>query len=229
MRRLGAGVTRKTGKTLYSRIASAVRWLHIYVSLLGFTALIFFAITGITLNHPTWFGADLQTITEFDGVMQLKWLQASPRDSVLQVIEPDAATSLDESRLIDRLSVVEHLRDTHQIRGAVAEFRTDEQECTIIFKGPAYAADVYVDRTSGVYQGTLTKMGLVALMNDLHKGRDSGAVWSWVIDVSALLMIFVSITGLVLVFYLKRKRRSGVLTAVAGTILLAVFYFLWVP
>lgn len=229
MQRLGDGFVRKQGKTLYARTASAVRWLHIYVSLLGFTALIFFAITGITLNHPTWFGADLQSFTEIEGTMRTEWLQPPLPITTIAAIDSGDQDPIDESRLIDRLSVVEHLRSTHRIRGAVAEFRTDEQECTILFKGPAYAADVYVDRTSGTYRGTLTQMGLVALMNDLHKGRDSGAVWSWVIDLSALLMIFVSATGLVLVFYLKRKRRSGVLTAVVGTILLVVLYYLCVP
>ncbi len=72
-------------------------------------------------------------------------------------------------------------------------------------------------------------MGLMALMNDLHKGRDSGTAWSWVIDISALLMVFVSVTGFILIFYLRRKRMSGVLTAVAGTVLLGLVYYFWVP
>src|SRR5262245_16849570 len=54
-------------KSFSTQFAAAVRWLHIYVSLLGFTALIFFAVTGVTLNHPTWFGADASRVTEFTG------------------------------------------------------------------------------------------------------------------------------------------------------------------
>lgn len=206
-----------------------MRWLHIYVSLLGFTALTFFALTGITLNHPTWFGADAQAISEFQGEVSPRWLERVVPASVSLPSPGEDPEPVDESRFIDRLSVVEHLRNTHRIRGAVTEFRTDERECLILFKGPAYAADVYVDRESGKYSGTLTTMGAVSLMNDLHKGRDSGAVWSWVIDVRALLMAFVSVTGIVLVFYLKRKRNSGVMTAAAGTVLFAMLYFLFVP
>jgi len=41
---------------------------------------------------------------------------------------------------------------------------------------------VFLDRATGAYDLTEPRMGFVALMNDLHKGRDSGRVWSWVID-----------------------------------------------
>src|SRR5262245_30147080 len=62
------------GKTWNSQFAAAVRWLHIYVSLLGFTALVFFAITGVTLNHPTWFGIDAHRTTDHTGEVKKEWL-----------------------------------------------------------------------------------------------------------------------------------------------------------
>ena len=86
-----------------------------------------------------------------------------------------------------------------------------------------------VNRETGKYTVTETVMGAVAIINDLHKGRDTGPLWSWVIDLSAALMVFVSITGIVLIFYLKRKRMSGIITAVAGTILFAAAYIWMVP
>ena len=46
-------------KAKRSSFAAWMRWLHIYLSMLGFTALIFFSVTGITLNHADWFFADL--------------------------------------------------------------------------------------------------------------------------------------------------------------------------
>ena len=49
-------------------------------------------------------------------------------------------------------------------------------------------------------------MGFVALLNDLHKGRDSGRAWSFVIDLSAVLMALVSLSGLVLVYPPHRSR-----------------------
>ena len=47
------------------------------------------------------------------------------------------------------------------------------------------------------YELSETRFGLVAVINDLHKGCDSGSGWSVVIDLSAVLMVLVSLTGLV--------------------------------
>lgn len=188
---------------------------------MGFTALTFFAVTGITLNHPSWFGGDFQKVTDHEGQLPREWLAL-----------PAGSTTADEQppeNQVARLEIVEHLRTKEGVRGAVSEFRVDDAECMVIFKGPGYAADAIVDRHTGSYRLTKTMMGTVAILNDLHKGRDSGQAWSLLIDVSALMMVFVSVTGIVLLLYLKRKRFSGLLTAVAGTVLVAVVYWLWVP
>ena len=213
---------------LYTWIAASLRWLHIYVSLLGFTALMFFAVTGITLNHPTWFGADTAVVTDLKGTVSTEWLHLPPAP-VPPVAEGEEPAEIDYSREIDRLLVVEHLRNAYGVRGAVAEFRVDQRECMILFKGPAYSVDVYLNRETGEFTGSKTTMGAVALINDLHKGRDTGPVWSLVIDLTALLMVFTSITGLALIFYLKRRRWWGLLTAVAGTVVFVVLYVVGVP
>lgn len=220
-------------RTLSIRFAAAVRWLHIYVSLLGFTMLFFFAATGITLNHPSWLGADEQRVSEHQGEMAKEWLNRSSGQSKTgssgELTSNPEADETEHDRAVDKLQVAEYLRGTHQLRGAVREFRVDEQECMVVFKGPGYAADAFIDRQTGKYTISITTMGAVAILNDLHKGRDSGPGWSLLVDLSAALTIFVSITGLILIFYLKRKRWSGILTAVAGTLLLVAAYWVLVP
>ena len=42
---------------LKRRMASLSRWLHIYLSMASFAILLFFAVTGLTLNHGESFGA----------------------------------------------------------------------------------------------------------------------------------------------------------------------------
>ena len=206
-----------------TRFAAAVRWLHIYISLLGFTALLFFAVTGITLNHPAWFGGDAPQMTTLEGAVDPAWLHL-PGDS-----PTTEDGEIDHVRQVDRLAVVEHLRSAQGLRGAVSEFRVDEYECLVLFKRPGYAADVYLSRDTFDNTATTTEMGTVALINDLHKGRDTGPIWSWVIDLSAALMTVVSITGIVLIFYIKRRRWSGIITAVVGTILFAAAWLFGVP
>ncbi len=135
----------------------------------------------------------------------------------------------DDSRRVVKLEVVEHLRKAHGVRGSVAEFRADEKECVVTFKGPGYAADAFIARESGRYEPTKTLHGLVAVINDLHKGRDAGRAWPAVIDASAIILVAISFSGLALLFYLKRKRIPGLVVVFAGTVAVAAIVVLFVP
>jgi hypothetical protein len=46
----------------------------------------------------------------------------------------------------------------------------------VTFKGHGYAADAMIERDTRKYKLTQTSHDLVAVLNDLHKGRDSGPV-----------------------------------------------------
>ena len=135
----------------------------------------------------------------------------------------------DLSKEVAKLEVVEHLRKTHAIRGALADFRVDENECMVSFKGPGYAADAFIDRESGHYNLMQTEHGFVAVINDLHKGRDTGPVWSAVIDISAVVLTVISLTGLVLIFFLKLRRRPGLIVSLVGAAVIVAICLLWVP
>ncbi len=219
----GAERTRPV-RALSAQFAAVVRWLHIYVSLLGFAALVFFGATGITLNHPAWFGSEVQSVREFEGELPQAWVGSNAPETSGQ---PDTPTS--SNGLLPQLAIVEAIRARHALRGAVGEFRVDDLECLILFRGPGYSADVVINRETARYRGTVTSLGLIAVINDLHKGRDAGAGWSLVIDIAALLTVFVSVTGIILILYIRRKRRAGLLTAVVGTLILFAAYLWMVP
>ncbi len=196
-----------------------MRWLHIYLSMFSLAAVLFFSVTGITLNHTDWLFSDAERTVQANGTMNLKWLQN----------EPGSDDGVDPSRQVDKLEIVESLRKTHGIQGALAEFRVDEYECMVTFKGPGYSADAFIDRESGRYDVSQTFHGAIAIMNDLHKGRDTGPVWSWVIDISAVLMTLISLTGLILLFYLKLRRIPGLVVVLIGTVVIVAVFLLWVP
>ena len=195
-------------KEWYRKSAAAFRWLHIYLSMLGFGAIMFFAVTGITLNHPTWLGGSEQYVEDISGEIPVEWLRKNPTE----------------------LGIAETLRERHRLRGRVKEFESDEYEFMLVYKTPGYAADVFIDRETGNYSVTVTSTNLVAVMNDLHKGRDSGAVWNiLVIDGSAILMLLFSLSGFGLLFYIKRRRMTGLTTAVVGTLLMFGIWIWWIP
>jgi uncharacterized protein len=75
---------------------------------------------------------------------------------------------------------------------------------------------------------TEERLGVFAVLNDLHKGRDTGPVWSVVVDLSAALTALASMTGLLLLFYIKRRRVLGLLTALIGAALITAAFLLGV-
>jgi len=205
--------TPKRKKPLRGRIAAWTRWLHTYVSMFGLVSVLFFSVTGVTLNHPDWFFEGAQSLRHEDGTLEVAWV----------------APGEDGDGHVARLEVVEYLRAAYGIRGAMTEFLVDEFECVVTFKGPGYSADIFVDRESGDYTLTESYAGFVAVMNDLHKGRDSGAGWSLLIDVSAIVLALASASGLLLMLFIKKRRKTGLITAGIGGVALLLIYWAFVP
>ncbi|HWC95270.1 MAG TPA: PepSY-associated TM helix domain-containing protein [Candidatus Sulfopaludibacter sp.] len=187
-------------------MASVSRWLHIYLSMFSFAVLLFFAVTGLTLNHATWFDGQERT-TQFKGSVPPAWM----------------------GKDVDKLQIVEYFRRTHHITGGLHDFRVDDSQLSVSFKGPGYAADASIDRTTGAYELSETRLGLWAVLNDLHKGRDTGKAWAMIIDISAVLMTLVSLTGFVLIFFLLKKRFSGLLLCAIGTVVICLAWWKLVP
>jgi len=191
------------------RVAKSSRWLHIYVSMVSCVIVLFFAVTGVTLNHPEWF-ADAESTTQVAGQVEMAWIATGSTDVL-------------------KFEIVEYLRRTHGLRGTVRDFLVDDQQASVSFQGPGYLADVVIDRETGLYELTETRLGVVAIANDLHKGRDTGGVWKAGIDLAAGLLALVSFTGLVMLYFMHRHRVTGLLLFGLGGLATWGVYLLWVP
>jgi hypothetical protein len=198
------------GTRIRKGTATVTRWLHIYLSMVSFAVVFFFAATGITLNHAEWFSRQVQT-RHYRGIV------------------PPSLFRESTDQQPDKLGIVELLRNRHKIHGSVSDFRVEDSQISISFKGPGYAADAFIDATNGSYDLAETRSGFVAIMNDLHKGRDTGSVWSIVIDVSASLLVLVSLTGLVLIWFVYKRRTSGLILAASAGVLCWLVYRAFVP
>ena len=192
------------------RTAAFSRWLHLYLSMFCFLIVLFFAVTGLTLNHTEWFDGK-QVENKFEGTMPPEWIN-----------NPDTAK-------IKKLEIVEFLRKQYHITGYVSDFYIQDNDCSVSFKGPGYSADAFINREDGTFQLSELKLGVVAVLNDLHKGRDSGKGWSYLIDISAIFLTVVSLSGLVMLFFLKKKRLAGILVAIVGGVICYLVYKIWVP
>lgn len=188
----------KAPRPISLRIHSIIRWLHTYISLVTLLIVLFFSVTGLTLNHSEWTQGGVVE-KQVTGSINVKWLD---------ITAPD------------KLSIAEKLRQDHSLRGHVDELRIDDRECTVMFKAPGYAADAFIDVKTGQYQMTIAEEGKLSVMNDLHKGRSVGKLWSNLIDASAVLLTIISLSGLGLLFFLKRIRTGGLIVVGVGALLL---------
>lgn len=173
--------------------------------MVSFSILLFFAVTGITLNHQGLFNGEPK-VARLTGTVGLA------------LLNPPAGGTVEPKPIVDQL------RKSHNIKAHQSDFRVDDDQVAVSFKGPGYAADAFIDRKTGKYDVTESRMGVIAIINDLHKGRDSGAAWSQVIDWSAALMILVSLTGLVLIFFLHKRLTLGLWMLGIGTAVCAAVY-----
>lgn len=178
------------------------RALHAWLSAFAFLVLMFFALTGLLLNHPEWFAAknDPQDMSFQLSSLQLAELVAleNPTDSLLQTVRA-------KTDLTGRLKSSEVLADEVMIRLA----------------SPTGTTDISLFLDSGEVLISQEKASTVSMLNDLHRGKDVGVLWRWLIDISAVIILLLSLAGYVLFFSLKTRKATS-LWLTAGSLLLIV-------
>lgn len=190
----------------YRGVMAVSRTIHVYLTMFALLLMLFFAVTGLLLNHEEWLGADTIKPVERAGDFPLALLSGP-----------------------DKLMVVERLRADYGAVGAVTTFDVDPQTLRIEMKGPGRHTEAEIDRKSGKATITIERRGFFLRLDDLHRGKDSGAAWSWVLDASAVLLLVGSITGLLMWIGLPRRRRLGVVALLTSIVICLAIYLAFVP
>ena len=179
--------------------------VHIYVSMVGFTLVLLFAITGLTLNHQN-FGLSNPDITTKTISLPAKLLES-----------PDQA------------AVSSYLQETLGVRSPVTDYREDESEIQVIFAAPGKRTLVTINRSERTGEVEAENRGILGRLDDLHKGFDAGTAWYWIIDFSAILLTVSSLTGMVTLFSLRTRRKSGFIVGAIGVVTVVAIYLVCVP
>lgn len=188
------------------RFLDLCRTLHIYLSMFGLLVMFLFGFTGFTVNHEDWFGA------------------TTPR-----VQESESQTPVELLTRNDRLKIVEHLRATLKISGALTAFDDLDDRFSVGFKEPGQIWEIEITRNTGVTRVHHEIFNLAAVINNLHRGRYSGEAWRWIIDISAILIVMACATGMVLWLVLPRRRIVGALALALGVLGTVLIYHFLVP
>jgi len=203
------------------KVQTWARRLHIYISMALLLVVLFFAITGITLNRPHLFVSE------------------QPQKELIILNVPGNTFSLENGRLqLDKAQLLQFLLvegnlsgkpSEIQIFSEVEEGELVEGEISLDYKGPGFNSTVFIDLVNQEAEIETTYYGVIAVLNDLHKGRNSGEVWTWFIDVSAILMLFFALTGVCLLVPKKKSFRLGLKWTAFGSIVSVLIFIFAVP
>jgi hypothetical protein len=159
-------------------------WVSAAACLVG---LLLFSITGFTLNHASAVAAKPVVTTT---------LERLPADLLQELRRLAVDHSEDKTPL--PADVVDWLRQHLAVHTADSPAEWSEDEIYVSLPRPGGDAWLTVDLTGGEVKHELTDRGWISYLNDLHKGRNTGAPWSLFIDVFAGSVLIFAVTGLFL-------------------------------
>ncbi|NTV11560.1 MAG: hypothetical protein HGA47_12420 [Zoogloea sp.] len=169
-------------------------WISSALCLLG---MLLFAGTGITLNHASQIEAK-PAVTQRKAKLPAP-LQEQLRALVARHDGADAPLPPELRQwLVDGWSL--------EVGEQPAEWSPDE--VYVPMPRPGGDAWLRIGVADGEVEYELTDRGWISWLNDLHKGRHTGAAWSWFIDLFGAACLLFSLTGLLILKFHAAKRPS---------------------
>jgi uncharacterized protein len=163
-------------------------------------------LTGLFLNHPNWFEANKdEKISQISIPIDLSntWLeQENPTDAVL-----------------------DYVRQQHDLIGRYQSSEVMDAEVMIRLESPAGSTDIWAMLDTGDVEVTTKPASSLTLIQDLHRGKNSGLSWSWFIDISAIVIMLLSLAGFILFLSVKTRLMTHlVLTAASIAVLMLLIW-----
>jgi hypothetical protein len=184
-------------------------WISSAISLMG---LLLFAVTGFTLNHAAQIEAEPK-ITKIERQLPPATLSGLASVTANVPLTPVQATAIRGATGVD-------------VRGATVD--ADDDGIYLTLSAPGADSTMEISRIDGRATYERTDRGLIAVLNDLHKGRHSGPVWAMFIDLIAIACVVFAVTGLGLLWLYSRGRRVTWPLVALGLVLPFIIFLLFV-
>jgi hypothetical protein len=177
-------------------------------------AMLMFSITGITLNHAGQIGAKPTVSTQ-----DLK-LPAPLLARLAHATDPEKAPLPP--------AIAEWVEESLGARDGGREAEWSDDEVYLSLPRPGGDAWLSIDRKTGAVHYERTDRGWISYLNDLHKGRNAGPIWSAFIDVFAGACVLFAGTGLFLLKMHAGRRPITWPVVALGLVLPVVLLILFV-
>jgi hypothetical protein len=184
-----------------------LRWsrqIHIYLSILLLVLLVFFGVTGITLNHNDWVSKPIIS----EKTVNIEHWSGS------LLVDSDTTKKPDEKKILMLLQA----QLGFPLDSAHVEFEDDLILLDWQVAGESYQVEFTPELSTALVFHT--DYGLLAKLNDIHKGRHTNVVWNAVIDISGVLVVLFSFTGFILLIPNKKKLRPTLILGVISSCVL---------
>ncbi|KAB0653950.1 hypothetical protein F7P73_05425 [Acinetobacter bohemicus] len=182
------------------------RYVHGWLSAFAFLTLLFFSVTGLLLNHPEWF-------------------EPAKTEQTTQLILPESVLKSIKQQENPSDTILNYVRQQQNVVGRYQSSEVLDNEVMIRLESPAGATDIWVMADTGETEITQKPASTVSMLNDLHRGKNSGLAWSWLIDISAIIVIALSLVGYILFLSIKTRLVTHlVLTAASLALIILLIW-----
>ncbi|MDB6060488.1 MAG: pepSY-associated helix family protein [Verrucomicrobiaceae bacterium] len=208
-----AVVTKNARRSGWLKTLHQWHWIS---SALCLMCILLFSFTGITLNHAAQIEAHAKVVSR-KAQIPAELLEQARQFSAAH----DGATEPPPQALQRWIEQTESIR----IGDNAGEWSAEEFYLPL--PRPGGDAWLRIDLVSGGLEYEVTDRGWISWLNDLHKGRHTGAVWMWFIDLFAVACLIFSLTGLLILKFHAANRASTwpiVGLGVLIPLLLALFF-----
>ena len=200
-------------RALFLRQLHQWHWISSAICLI---AMLLFSFTGFTLNHASQIEAKPQVVRQ-------KAQLPAPLAAQLAAYAADHA----DAKVPLPAALADWAETTFpvQVRGVRAEW--SEEDAYVPLPRPGGDAWLRIG-ADGQAEYEKTDRGWISWLNDMHKGRNAGTVWSWFIDIFAIACVVFCITGFLIMKYHAANRPSTWPVIGLGIVLPAVIALLFV-
>jgi hypothetical protein len=183
-----------------------LRLWHSYVSAFAFLALLFFAATGIVLNHPNFFEAG----------------RGPARQAVVQLTAAELAGVRAAPQPGPRLATIVG-RHT-ELRGLFQDAQTQDGTFYVTLQGVRGISDIRANLATGRVEVSVDPQPLLGQLNELHRAETARWPWRVFVDVVGVVLIATSLLGYGLLLMQRFRLRTALvitglsLATIAGLI-----------
>jgi hypothetical protein len=197
------------------KAASRARWLkqlhqwHWISAGLSLACLLLFSFTGITLNHASQIEARPQVVKRLAVLPEMQRAQlARTARSNSGASNEGNGSSNGGVRTALPPDTEAWLQQTWGVQAAGKDCEWSQDEVYLPLPRPGGDAWVRITLADGHAEYEVTTRGVISLLNDLHKGRNTGPAWNWFIDLFAIACLLFALTGLLILKFHAKNRAS---------------------